>query len=120
MLDKENSRFAKVCILILGLNKRVNLKINPGNLVQLPDTGTPVEGWYFEKDDFHSIAIALGANRGWREVLAHELVHAWIVENHPKAKDHGRTFQRTCASMRKALRNWGYIVGPLYKKGLDV
>ena len=123
MLDKENARFVKVCILMLGLAKRVNVKIAPGKVTPMPDVpGLNVCGWYQEPTDladFHSICVALGAVRGWREIVAHELAHAWCVENHPKAADHGRTFQRIAAGMRRGLRDWGYNLGAIYQKEID-
>lgn len=78
-------------------------------------------GLYQWNGSKHIIKAVLESSRGsWRELIAHEFAHAWIHENHPKAADHGRTFQRTAAALRRALREWGYIVGPLYRKGIDV
>lgn len=70
-------------------------------------------------DGSYLIYVAAKGNRGWRNILAHELVHVWVDENYPKAQPHGKTFQRACASLRKALQYWGYELSPFYLKGID-
>lgn len=58
--------------------------------------------------------------RGFFEVLAHELVHCYVDENHPKAKPHGRTFQRTAAALRRSLRALDMHIAPLHISEVDL
>lgn len=121
MLDKDISKFVRVCILILGIQNKVKIRLRRRK-VEHPDwPGQSLAGWQLLENDTHTIEVLQTKNvrGGTLALLAHELCHAWVDENHPKAKPHGRTFQQTAAGLRRALRGWGYHVGILYVKGVD-
>lgn len=119
-MQAKHTQYIKACILTLGLDCPVTVKLMNGRTFKDRDAGVTC-GLYEWNGSKHIIKTVLESNRGgWRELIAHEFAHAWIYENHPKAADHGRTFQRTAAALRRALRDWGYNVGPLYRKGIDV
>ncbi len=71
----------------------------------------------------HRITINIATAQEWREdvlsVIAHEFVHAWQTEKHPKSKEHGRTFQRKATQLRAALKILGFNLAPLYLPDTD-
>lgn len=121
MLDQDISRFVRVCILTLGIEGKVKVRIRQRRVTHPDWPGQSLAGWQQLDDGTHTIEVLQTKNvrGGTLALLAHELCHAWVDENHPKAKPHGRTFQRTAAGLRRALRDWGYNVSLLYVKGLD-
>lgn len=120
MLDKDVSRFVKICILTLGLDNPVSVRVKSGSSYFDPDHKSRVMGSCLSDNGKHKITVCHGSSRyGMLELIAHELCHAWVDENHPRAEFHGRTWQRTTAALRRALRDWGFYLGPLYRKGVD-
>jgi hypothetical protein len=109
--------FAAICSHKLGLEYPVKLTYchEMPALLGLAEC----EGGYTEGDGVHLVFVKLGATRGELEIIAHEFVHAYCVEWHPMAKDHGYTFRRACQRLRSALLAEGIIVRPLYLKGTD-
>lgn len=117
MLKTSDRRFVRTCILLLGLERPVTVRIVTRTL---KTEGEEVCALYWDKEDRHFIESRYGSVRGsFRTLVAHELCHAWVVENHPRAKDHGPTFQRCAKGLRDALRGWGYNVGPIYRADCD-
>lgn len=117
-MKKVYSDFAAVVSHLLGLEYPVKFEMldeMPAMLGLAED-----EGGYMERDGFHWVLVKKGATRGELETIAHEFVHAWCVENHPGAKDHGYTFRRACGRLRMALIAEGIIVKPLFIKGVDL
>lgn len=117
MLKTEDRRFVRVCILLLGVQRPVTVHVKSGPLKY---EGEESAALYWDKEDRHFIITRKASNRGnFRTLVAHELCHAWVVENHPRAKDHGPTFQRCAKGLRDALKGWGYNVGPIYRADCD-
>lgn len=122
-MKKADKRFIVVCLLLLGISLKVKVKVKRGKTFMLADefSGEQVCGavWGYTNRDFYTVMVAEKPNRGLYETIAHELAHIWVMENHPKAKNHGRIFQRISAALRRSLRGWGYDLEPLYLKGVD-
>ena len=80
-------------------------------------------GFYQEKTEYHLIQVAIpAANKrgGLFNILAHEFVHAWQMENYPLSEDHGEIFQKKCAKLELYfLAIHGLNIGSLYVEGLD-
>lgn len=120
--------FTALCERVLGLGFPIDYQVNVRKMRGHPsdwcgsyiagNIRETAEGWVYR----HKIGLALAPAmeaRGILETLAHELVHAYCEENHPKASVHGRTFQRKAAALRRTLRGFGYKLAPLYLKGVD-
>lgn len=121
MLDKDQSRFVKVCVLTLAIQTPVRVRVWERRIITRHQGFSGVAGLHFFDKNVHEIDVL--KTKKWRggtlAIIAHELAHAWVTENHPKATSHGRTFQRTAAGLRRALKTWGYDLPHLYIKGLD-
>lgn len=119
MLKTSDRRFVQTCILLLGVQRPVNVQIvNRPLFAEKGDR--EAAALYWDREDRHFIQTRRGSGRGsFRALVAHELCHAWVVENHPRAKDHGPTFQRCAKGLRDALKGWGYNVGPIYRADCD-
>ena len=114
--------FIDACRSILGLSLPVSVRFRKGQKFREAGLGV-VSAFHALYTARHKIVVASRVDdmRGnWRECVAHEFAHAWVDENHPKATAHGRTFQRTAAALRRALRGLGYDLKPFYLKGHDV
>lgn len=116
-LSKQEREFVKVCIVILGLQWRVRVRVRVGRWIH---DNTEVSALYWHKETWHLIETRRKSNRGnFKTLVAHELCHAWCVENHPRAKDHGATFIRCATGLQKTLTEWGFKVSDLYLPECD-
>lgn len=120
------SKISALCALVLGLEYQTKVRVYRRHI---PGIHESCGGHWIKKQGgsfCHRIALSIEfclyneAVRGFNEVIAHEFVHAYVSENHPKATHHGRTFQRKAAALRRSLRSLGVNVAPLYLKGIDV
>ena len=109
-----------LCQLILPLEWPLRVKIYGRRIRGFPDSSGICYAIEYGSNFVHVIeATALENNRGVENVLAHEYVHAWIHENHPKAENHKRTFQRVAKRLEKGLQLLGVETGELYRRDLD-
>jgi len=98
------------------------LKIKrPISLTVVEANSTP-EGYdgsqYFE-NGYHQIQVANNPSRGFYTCLAHELIHAAIDEQAPKAAWHGFLFRRRAARLEEYLKGLGYPVNEIYNPRCD-
>ena len=107
--------FAALCATILNLEYPVDFKID-----DLEDIS--IEGFhlgYYDENLAHTIRVCKKPDRGMLEVIAHEFAHAFVFEQHPNAKPHGRTFVLVCRKLRRELLGYGFPIKPLYLSNTD-
>jgi hypothetical protein len=99
----------------MGLSRPVRLVI-----LRTSETPQGYCGLYESRKRFHKITLARFNPRGFKSVLAHELIHALIRELHPHTKkDHGIVFQYYCMIAEDKLKSI-QLENPLYIHGVDV
>jgi hypothetical protein len=75
---------------------------------------------YVELERRHVIEVSPRAIRCRLSLIAHELVHAAIVEKYPDAPNHGRAFQRTANRLQSQLRRIGWeLRDKIFIQGVD-
>lgn len=107
------TEFIADCMHLLNIQRPLDLKIRE-----------VIEGWdasYQEETRRHVIDVSPTSQRCRLSLIAHELVHAAIVENYPMAPDHGRKFQKTAKRLQKQLEAIGWhLRDKIYLKGVDL
>lgn len=117
---KDTRKFSLACILILGLQRPVSVKVRRGAFWKHPECGQVTGLWEGGEGHRHTIQVCIAAKRGnWQELIAHEMAHAFCNEFHPKASDHGRTWQRVVSGLKRDLKTYGFNVRNIYHKGAD-
>lgn len=113
------SRFYETCLEILDLKKPITLTYVDAKVVKM--MGQTAEGFCLSLPSGHSIKVAKRGAWGKKVLLAHELCHAAVRETSPRAKTHGRKFQRMCRYLEESLKERGYTLKyPLYDPRTDL
>jgi len=99
--------FIEVCLEALGLRRSATITV-----IDAEHTFDPAnelcEGWCFTDKHYHNIEVVTKGTRSVESLIAHELVHAYVEENHPRAAWHGTVFRRTARYLESYLAECGY------------
>ena len=83
-----------------------------------------VEEWdamYQEETRRHVVTISPLGSRCRLSLIAHELVHAKVVEMYPGAADHGGKFRKIAKRLQKQLAEIGWhLKDKIYIEGVDL
>jgi len=101
--------FIEVCIEALGLKRGTTVTVVDAD--QTFDPADEVcEGFCMSSRHRHIIEVVTKGTRSVRSLIAHELVHAYVEENHPRAEWHGRVFIRMASYLESYLDECGYTL----------
>lgn len=106
------TEFIADCLHLLDTQRPLDLKVRE-----------VINDWdasYQELPRRHVVEISPTGSRCRLSLIAHELVHAKIVEMHPDAPDHGSKFRKTAKRLQKQLEAIGWVFkDKIYLKGVD-
>lgn len=94
------TEFIADCMHLLNIQRPLDLKVRE-----------VIEGWdakYQEETRRHVVTVSPTGSRCRLSLIAHELVHAKIVEMYPGASDHGGKFRKTAKRLQKQLEAIGW------------
>lgn len=106
--------FIKTCTAFLKVKRRIVLQLHVGD-----STPEGFDASHTFENGLHHIEIATEPSRGFLSVLAHEIVHAYMDEKHPRAPWHGFLFQRNAWLLEQHLKSKGYAVEKIFMLGVD-
>ena len=106
------TEFVADCLHLLDIQRPLDLKVRE-----------VINDWdasYQEEARRHVVTVSPTGSRCRLSLIAHELVHAKIVETRPNAADHGWHFRRTANRLQKQLEAIGWkFKDKIYIKGVD-
>jgi len=99
------SKFVRDVNSLLKIKRPVILKVHVGEISQLEH-----DGLQWRKGKHFHISVAEEGTRCVWSLIAHEMIHCYMDENHPRAKFHGRKFRQAASLLEMHLETMGYVL----------
>jgi hypothetical protein len=77
-------------------------------------------GYHMLRRRRHRIAVGSRPDRGFYNILAHEMAHALTTELYPDAEMHGTEFKIACLHIALIWAEWGIPLEGIYDPELDL
>lgn len=107
------TEFIADCLHLLDMQRPIEIKVQ--NLIEDWDAK------YQEETRRHIVTVSPTGSRCRLSLIAHELVHAKVVEMHPDAADHGGKFRKIAKQLQKQLAEIGWeLKDKIYIEGVDL
>ena len=107
------TEFIADCLHLLDMQRPTEIKIS-NNLKEW-------DRLYQKKTHRHVVMVSPAGSRCRLSLIAHELVHAKVVEMYPDAPDHGRKFRKIAKQLQKQLAEIGWhLKDKIYIEGVDI
>ena len=107
------TEFIADCLYLLDMHRPTEIKIS-NDLKEW-------DGLYQEETRRHVVTVSPAGSRCRLSLIAHELVHARVVEMYPDAPDHGREFRKIAKQLQKQLAEIGWhLKDKIYIEGVDL
>ena len=107
------TEFIADCLHLLDMQRPTEIKVR-----------TFIEEWdamYQEETRRHVVTVSPAGSRCRLSLIAHELVHAKVVEMYPGAADHGGKFRKIAKRLQKQLAEIGWhLKDKIYIEGVDL
>jgi hypothetical protein len=118
--------FVLACIQLLGIESNIEIRMRPRARGAYKELAGCIEtrlrkGKIIGFVIFVNMDVCVGAEFSINDVIAHELVHAIMIENdiHSNAYHHNSKFQNICTELEKEMVKAGFEIGKLYSPDSD-
>jgi hypothetical protein len=109
------TEFLQVLVAYLEIRKPVILRVLVGETDHLENDG---EQWG-KKGRWYISATEGGTRCVW-SIIAHELIHCYMDEHHPRAQFHGRKFRQAAKMTQEFMERRGVVFDdPIFMIGDD-
>ena len=110
---KIRTEFIADCLHLLDMQRPLDFRFQ--------DVAPEWDAMYQEETRRHVVTVHPRGDRCRLSLIAHELVHARVVEMYPDAPDHGRKFRKIAKQLQKQLAHIGWKLNDkIYIEGVDI